>query len=100
MAIVTILATLLYLALMYLAENLVGAQYWLIIILTAPFGLYWAYHLFAAVREGSSPSAFNLAFFRSEQPLRFWFSAIWFGSVIALLFGFCLYAVGKLIWQG
>ena len=85
---------------MYLVENLVGAQYWLIIILTAPLGLFWAHYLFTSFRDGQLPVSIQSAFLRSEQPLPFWFSAIWFGSVIALLFDFWLYAVGKLIWQG
>jgi hypothetical protein len=89
------LGILLYLGLRYFTERVTDAQYWLVVVVTAPLSLYLNIYLIDGLRTGRLPVGRH-AVVRVTQPVRYWLWMTWFGVGIALLFCVWVYAVGKL----
>ncbi len=93
--VVVSLGILLYLGLRYFIGGVADAQYWLVVVLTAPLGLYLRLYLIDGLRTGRLPVDRH-AVVRVTQPVRYWLWMIWFGVGVALLFCVWAYAAGNL----
>lgn len=89
------LGILLYLGLRYFTEGVTDAQYWLVVVVIAPLGLYLSIYLIDGLRIGRLPVGRHDVV-RVTQPVRYWLWMIWFGVGIALLLCVWGYAVGNL----
>ena len=94
-ALVAPLGLMLYLALAVLAGE-PGAQFWLTLLLTAPFTLLLVWHVASSLR-GGSVAVGRTAIDRADSPVHYWLWIIGFTAMAALAAGLCVYSAVRLI---
>lgn len=73
-----------------------GAQFWLTLLLAAPFALFLIWQIASNLRSGSVAVG-RMAIRRADSPSTYWLWIMWFGAMATLSACLCTYAAAHLI---